>query len=303
MIIINGAFYQDSEQDHPIVTEPLFVTSAGHHTLIKQKSFKTIRPNGRRDYQILYVQKGKLYYYIKDKKYLCPEGSILLYKPNEPQIYVYYCEDNSDIFWIHFTGNDVESWLAHNGISNKTHMQLHPSENYSRIFNLIIGEFQHKLFNYSQIINTQFKELLYHFSRGLRQNDNQQNKLSREVEAALEYFNNHYKEPFNIGEFAASLNISVSWFTRIFKKQIGSTPHKYLTELRISKSKSLLQSNMSIGEIAENVGFSDQLYFSRVFSQVTGVSPSKYKKQTALKNLPSEKIPWHSETRQLPNEP
>ena len=72
-----------------------------------------------------------------------------------------------------------------------------------------------------------------------------------------------------------------------------TTPHKYLVDLRIEKSKSLLISDMPISEVAFNVGFTDPLYFSRAFHKATGMSPIQYRKQNAgVVAMDEREAPW-----------
>ena len=87
--------------------------------------------------------------------------------------------------------------------------------------------------------------------------------------------------------------MSVSWLRKLFKQQVGVSLNKYLTNLRINKAKALMCSDLQIGDIAEMVGFQDQLYFSRVFKQSTGLSPREYKnQQTNLAVLSVNQVPW-----------
>ena len=117
--------------------------------------------------------------------------------------------------------------------------------------------------------------------------------LSKEVTDTVSYFNKNYKEPFVAEKYAASLNMSVSWLRKLFKQQVGVSLNKYLTNLRINKAKALMCSDLQIGDIAEMVGFQDQLYFSRVFKQSTGLSPREYKnQQTNLAVLSVNQVPW-----------
>lgn len=87
------------------------------------------------------------------------------------------------------------------------------------------------------------------------------------------YFNN-----INLGELALQLNYSRSHLYRIFKTSYGMSPNEYLINLRIEKSKALLD-ELSVSETAYSVGFNNPLYFSRIFHQKIGVSPTEYKKQ------------------------
>lgn len=73
--------------------------------------------------------------------------------------------------------------------------------------------------------------------------------------------------------------MTYNWFIRCFKDFTGSSPQAYLTDMRIEQAKDLLSNtSFQIAEIAELVGYSDPLYFSRIFKKKTGYSPNEYKK-------------------------
>lgn len=299
MFITMGSLYENSSIDTPNFIEPIMVTSAGHDVILQAPEFRTIRPNGRQDYQIIYVKKGCIYYYIDDIKYQCPENSFLIYRPFEPNYYVFYLADNPDLYWIHFTGGAVEEYLDSIQLGGNRHHYIQASEEYSRIWDAIIHEFQHKAYNYVEITNLLFKELLMHLSRGKHQEQATRQNYYPEVDKAITYLNANYTSDCDLNAFVASLNVSPSWFIKLFKRKIGMSPHQYLTNLRINKAKSMMSSSMSIGEIARAVGYQDQLYFSRVFRQKTGISPSEYKQKHLLL---ANSTPWKYDDRLLPDE-
>lgn len=81
-----------------------------------------------------------------------------------------------------------------------------------------------------------------------------------------------------IGDICDELKCSKSTLLTSFKKQYGITVNNYITELRLGMAvKLLVESDLSISEIAEETGFSDQSYFSKVFSAKYGISPSEYR--------------------------
>ena len=81
-------------------------------------------------------------------------------------------------------------------------------------------------------------------------------------------------------EYAASRDMSVSWFIRNFKKYTGSTPMQFIVSLRISNAQILLETtNYAVNEISRIVGYDNPLYFSRLFHKLKGYSPTKYRKQ------------------------
>ncbi|MCM1438340.1 MAG: helix-turn-helix transcriptional regulator [Roseburia sp.] len=83
------------------------------------------------------------------------------------------------------------------------------------------------------------------------------------------------------------LPLNYDYVRKLFKKEIGVTPHEYLTETRMKRARAILESGVTnrysdytVTQIAEACGFSEPLYFSRVFKKYYGVAPSHY-----LKNL------------------
>lgn len=108
--------------------------------------------------------------------------------------------------------------------------------------------------------------------------------IPTEIHSAVEeingYIHKHYREPLNIAELAAKYHFNHSYLTRIFKKEKGISPLRLINELRIHDAKSLLlDSPMSVREISEALGFSDQHYFSRIFKDFTGKTPKEYRMQ------------------------
>ena len=299
MIVINSKYYNNSEVDIPDVDTPLFVTSAGHHILITFNKFETIRENGRRDFQLLYVKQGKIIYIDDGEEKIANAGSIIIYKPGEPQLYRYHLEDLPNIYWVHFTGYDVDNILKRLDLDYQKSFEVGISDSFEKIFNNIINELQEKKEYFSELINGYMQELLYLQSRNVYAQSNVENEFRREVKNAVHIINTTYKENFDVSKYAKNCNMSVSWFTKLFKRYTNMTPQQYLAQVRIEKAKALLSSTASIQEIAEVVGYRDPLYFSRVFKQKTGMAPSEYKKQAyCLPSVKENEFPWLINTKQ-----
>jgi AraC-like DNA-binding protein len=80
-----------------------------------------------------------------------------------------------------------------------------------------------------------------------------------------------------LSDLANIAGLSISHYSRLFKKYIGLSPIDYLTHLRIDRAKELLVlSDVRIKEVSQNVGYVDELYFSRTFKRIVGVSPSQF---------------------------
>ena len=87
-----------------------------------------------------------------------------------------------------------------------------------------------------------------------------------------------HDENFKVSELATSLNMSTSQFNRKLHGLAGQSPVQFIISVRLQRASSLLKtSDKTISEIAYEVGYSDQAYFSRVFKKEFGISPSEFK--------------------------
>ncbi|RYY54340.1 MAG: AraC family transcriptional regulator, partial [Chitinophagaceae bacterium] len=84
----------------------------------------------------------------------------------------------------------------------------------------------------------------------------------------------------SLEEIAAELNISYSWFRRVFKQYTGFSPAQYQLEIKLQKAKELLTStNMPVKEITYELNFESASYFVTFFKSKTGLSPGDYRQK------------------------
>lgn len=94
----------------------------------------------------------------------------------------------------------------------------------------------------------------------------------------MDYVMNHYAETLDLNDIVKDYGISPSRFRTIFKTKTNKAPHEYVIEYRIEQAKKLLQTQkFTVSEISYMVGYDDIHYFSRLFKQKTGVTPSEYR--------------------------
>ncbi|WP_411678435.1 AraC family transcriptional regulator [Caproicibacter sp.] len=97
------------------------------------------------------------------------------------------------------------------------------------------------------------------------------------VKKAIKFIDYNYSGDITVSSIAASAGISRSHLYRLFMQHISMPPNEYLMRYRIGKAAGLLKAGgLTVGEAAYSTGFSDQLYFSRVFRRYMGVPPSRY---------------------------
>ncbi|MFU0826431.1 MAG: AraC-type DNA-binding domain-containing protein [Lachnoclostridium sp.] len=280
MINISG-YLNGFDVDRKDTQNNISVSSCGHYKLITLKKFETVRPQGRKDYQLLYVAHGQANFLIQGQMVHIPAESFVLYYPGEPQHYTYFLKNHPDIYWIHFSGKQTEEILNKYGLSPHHIFHISSGEECKRLFDKIIRELQLKRKNFFSLTCLYFEELLLLLSRQITEETSEKIKSNELIEQAIEYFHKEYRNNLSVREYADKCNISCCWFIRSFKKHTGTTPGQYLTDIRMNKAKELLKTGtFNISETAELVGYDNPLYFSRVFKKNVGMSPSQYLKAT-----------------------
>ncbi len=100
------------------------------------------------------------------------------------------------------------------------------------------------------------------------------------VKRAVAYLHQNYARSIMRWELAEAVGASEDYLSRVFNRELGLSPWEYLNRYRIYQAKELLhRTNDSIGSIAQQVGFHDQKYFSRVFRNLAGVGPKEFRER------------------------
>ncbi len=103
------------------------------------------------------------------------------------------------------------------------------------------------------------------------------------IERAIAFMNENLCQNLTFEEIANHVYLNKFYFRKLFLAATGRTPYRYLLEQRLSLAQKLLMTtDLSIGAITRECGFSSQSYFNQVFSRELGCTPSGYKKQMSL---------------------
>jgi len=103
-----------------------------------------------------------------------------------------------------------------------------------------------------------------------------QGRHSRPISDALEYIHKHYMENISMAEAARRVCHSPEYFSRRFKEEVGENFNTYVTLYRLDRAQELLcHTKLHVSEIAEQVGFSSQGYFTRLYKRYKGMTPEQ----------------------------
>ena len=102
------------------------------------------------------------------------------------------------------------------------------------------------------------------------------------VRSALDFIEKSYQEDISVADIARTTGLNPSYFGKIFKEATGKTPQQYLMGYRMAKAAELLKlTSLSVAEVGQEVGYPNQLHFSRAFKGVYGLSPRDWRKQNS----------------------
>lgn len=256
--------------------EFLFINNCGHH-IIKHERIEELRPKGRSDYQLLYIVEGQGEYYFDGSFHMVTSGNLVLYRPWNEQHYYYDSKDSqlTSVYWIHFSGTCVDRILEQSGFIapvNFVGVSVEIQNIWERIFQFM----QENPNDYQLMCQGYFLQLMALLKQKansrLKSHDNE--KMA-EIEKIIStnYFHEYTNE-----ELAQRCNMSVSHFIKLFKDAYHYSPRNYRLMIQLDYAQQYLRmTSMPIQSIAKTVGFTDALYFSRIFKKYIGKSPIEYR--------------------------
>ncbi|WP_158630055.1 AraC family transcriptional regulator [Cohnella sp. AR92] len=108
---------------------------------------------------------------------------------------------------------------------------------------------------------------------------NRQYTAEEIVKSVAEFIKTNYARELSLEDIARQYNVNAPHLSKIFLKYAGESPSRYIMSLRMNEAKHLLSlpKELSVKEIGEVVGYPDPYYFSRIFKQFTGMTPTDYR--------------------------
>ncbi|RAP74098.1 AraC family transcriptional regulator [Paenibacillus montanisoli] len=252
------------------------------------------------DYEILYLQEGRLIVTVEDEKYEGIPGDIFVFKPrqrhsirvadgkqvSQPHVHFDLFEqpDSPDLTVSYkMSGQMTEEQLrwfrpdlmSEGPLALPNHIRLrHPKRFEAMLFELI-EEFQMKLTLYEVSCKGLLLALLTYL---IRQNTLSASLPGPDIQAVRRHLHAKWEAEVTLEELSDQFNISKYYLVRIFKKHYQTTPIQYHRQIRIDKAKQLLRySNLSIQHISDQLGFGSIHAFSRAFKMAEGMPPIAYR--------------------------
>lgn len=221
-----------------------------------------------------YIVSGKGYLKVDGKLHTLHANDVYLLEPGSSHEYYADKDDPFKKYWINFK-SDVFFHILHEYDLNQIYVfhDTDISEEMTKIFEL------EKVSLYNDQIYKQASNYLFTIFMKLAEKNQIKAEGSVIAQQILAELDKAIDSSISIDEICDTLFISRSKLIREFKKHYNITPHAYLVNRKIAFSKMLLQNSAhSIKSISNHLGFADEHYFSNIFKQKTGMTPSEYRK-------------------------
>ncbi len=259
---------------HPLVKR-LYLTDVGIFPQADHHFRKRI--NGIEEYILIYCAEGNGTIEVESKIYQLHAHEAFCIPHFKRHCYYSSEEHPWSILWMHFKGEDVKNYPLDACDVVSLRQQYANNRMYS-LFSLLLQTLEdgYTLTNFiyiSQVLELILAEIYYHqSSSNLAQRD-------RLVTDVVRYMTRHLCENFTLEQLATEFHVSKSYLNVIFQRCSQHAPMDFFIRLKIKKACELLRTkDLYVYEVAQQLGYANPYYFSRLFKKIVGISPEEYKK-------------------------
>lgn len=240
------------------------------------------QPHYHNYYEIYYLEDGGRYQCSDNDLYLLQPGDIILFPPYQmhysygdanmhfQRIVLYFRReeiDSPDLIRILEEGNGIfRPDARERSVIHQALMNLLKEQEEERSF---AKECCHSLLNF----------LLYHLARQTRMRNPVKAEQNRRIAQIMRYIHTHYNEAITLESLSEQFYISTFYLCREFRSYTNSTVVQYINVTRIMNAqRMLMETSKNITQVGRETGFSSPTHFNRVFKQITGMTPSGFRK-------------------------
>jgi AraC-like DNA-binding protein len=262
---------------HPLLTH-LLPTDAGFYP--RAHDHKCTRQKGCPEAVFIYCAGGRGWCEVAGQTHEVAKDQLLVIPAGTPHVYGAAKKEPWTIHWFHAMGTNVPVYLERLGVTHKK--PVVPLGGDVRLFSLF-EDVQEDLEHGATLTHLIYaahslSHLMGVILRHKEEFGHGEAGAGERAAKSIQFMKEHLREPLQIATLAAVVNLSRSHYTTLFRRVTGYAPLRYLNHLRMQRAVQLLNTtNLSIKEISDQLGFSDQFYFSRAFSKLHGHAPTEHR--------------------------
>lgn len=269
----------------------LIVTTVGFQTVLAKEPYPTkghpqsytFNPKVGRmlhEYQLLYFTKGGGTFASKERGEITIEaGMLLLLFPSEWHTYTPDARTGWDQYWIGFKGSFADGLVSNKFIHKESPVyKIGFSEQLVNLYKQAIEAASQEKISFQQYISGIAMHILGLVYYTVQNNLFIDEEIISKINKAKLIMREYPTKQASPEEIAGTLNMSYSWFRKMFKKYTGLSPTQYQLQIKIQKAKEFLtSSSIPVKEISEVLQFESVNYFISFFKEKTGESPTEFR--------------------------
>ncbi|MBQ9251546.1 MAG: AraC family transcriptional regulator [Clostridia bacterium] len=279
--IFKGTTYHGIEYSHTRDTS-LHMKTCGFQRCMPGYAYPRAAREG---YHLHVVLAGKGVLQVGDRKFAIHEGQFFLLKDREEVFYQADLEAPWHYAWVTFSGELAPHYMQCAGFTDGVYvLDCHvPIMEFLTIVKNIL-ERPHLTPSseiYRASLALRFLSLAIESWERSKEDSTQDNDMTTDdyVDYAVRFMESNFSS-IKVSDVADYIGINRTYLTSIFKKKMLMSPQEYLMQMKMTRSMDLLrQTDAPIHVIAEEVGYEDQLAFSKMFKKKYGLSPEQYRKK------------------------
>ncbi len=249
----------------------ILVNSCGE--VVEKDNFQTRMDEGRRDFYLMYMLEGKLKTIIDGQDGILERGSAICISPGTPYFYTNLPNETTRYRWVHFTGNGVDKVLSSCQIPLNQIMRVDVKESVISLWDELFYEFRNNATNFDGVGAIILPYVLMNIAKSRTKTES----VERKLDLSIHYIHTHLAEQLSVEQLASMEFLSPSRYREVFKKVTGHSPSEYITLTRLKQAAEIFADGHStIEETAIAVGYTDRLYFQRIFKKHMGITPGAY---------------------------
>ena len=256
---------------------------AGHHATFGEAHYTpggVCGPRIQRDYQLVVMLTGEAHAVIDNEKMAFHSGQVALMMPGQHELVSYTKDKNTHHTWVAVHPSYVPHELAVQlKAAPKT---LTTSDLFSNLLDMVLTHPSYKGAAAMAFVDAMGIAMLREYLR-IAENAEQDMIIETPVDHAIQYMESHLGEDDCLSKAAEAADVTAQHLIKCFRNQLGTTPGKYLWQLRVERATGfLLHSGMTISEVADRCGFKTVFHFSRMFREHHGQPPREFRKTSWL---------------------
>jgi len=264
---------------NPLIAD-LYITDIGYYPLARHH-FRE-RPTGSSQFILIYCVEGQGEIRLNETTHIVSADHFFIIPAGMSHAYLSDEQNPWSIYWIHFSGLKAgnftrfacQAMAIERSRTSRINDRL---DLFSEIFRNLDRGFSIETLEYVNLCLPHLLASFTHLSQfRLIKESGEKDPVAQSINFMLE----NLPKKLKLEEIAAETGLSASHYSRLFVNRTGHSPIDYFIQLKIQRACRLLDnSGWMIADVAREMGFDDQFYFSRVFRKVMGMSPVEYRKR------------------------